>query len=268
MNRRGFAIVLPARYESSRFPGKPLATIQGRPLIQWVFEAAKKIQGAEKVIVATDSRRIYQAVEEFGGDVILTSARHATGTDRVAEIAESLDYDTIVNLQGDEPILPQGLVEDMVSALNGSSGTDIVTACHPLQNRQELDNLNHVKVVMDSSGRALYFSRSPIPCHFERNGRLPDTFQAFRHIGIYVFRRPALIRFASLPPSRLEMSEGLEQLRALEHGMEIRLVISSQLTIGVDVPDDIKIVEKELAANYTEVFDDSNASNRSRTRRS
>jgi 3-deoxy-manno-octulosonate cytidylyltransferase (CMP-KDO synthetase) len=233
-----------------------------------VVEAAQRIQGAEKVIVATDSRRIYEAVEEFGGDVTMTSSQHATGTDRVAEIAESLDCDTIVNLQGDEPILPQGLVEDMVAALDGSSATDIVTACHPIRNREELKNPNHVKVVMDTNGKALYFSRSPIPCHFERNGRLPDAFHAFRHIGIYVFRRQALIRFASLSPSRLEMSEGLEQLRALENGMEIRLVISARPTIGVDVPDDIKIVEKALAGNYTEVFEDSNASNRTSTRKS
>ncbi len=268
MNRRGFAVVLPARFGSSRFPGKPLARVNGRPLIQWVVEAAGRIRGAEKVIVATDDRRIQQAVEKFGGEAVLTSAEHATGTDRVAEIARSLDFETIVNLQGDEPIVPEGLVEEMVSLLTGSNGTDIVTACHPIQSKEELENRNCVKVVMDRKGKALYFSRSPIPCPFGRDGEPIDAYSSFRHIGMYVFRRGSLIRFASLAPGRLELSEGLEQLRALEYGMEIHVVVSQQATIGVDVPDDIKIVEKALAGNYTEAFKNMDASERSRTRKS
>jgi 3-deoxy-manno-octulosonate cytidylyltransferase (CMP-KDO synthetase) len=256
MNRRGFALVLPARYGSSRFPGKPLAMIRGRPLIQWVVEAAGRIRGAERVIVATDSRRIHQAVQEFGAEACLTSAEHATGTDRVAEIARGLDFDTIVNLQGDEPIIPRGLVEEMVSVLAGSAGTDIVTACHPIHSKEEAGNRNYVKVVMDVQGRALYFSRSPIPCHFPGNGRAVESVASLRHIGIYAFRREALLRFTSLEPGRLELCEGLEQLRALENGMEIRVVVSRKPTVGVDVPEDIKTVEKELERNYTEAFDD------------
>jgi 3-deoxy-manno-octulosonate cytidylyltransferase (CMP-KDO synthetase) len=262
MNPPGFVVVLPARYGSTRFPGKPLALVQGRPLIQWVVEAAERIRGVGKVLVATDSERIVKAVQKFGGNVALTSASHATGTDRVAEIARDLEFDTIVNLQGDEPIVPQGLVEEMVSLLDRSSETDIVTACHPILSRGELENRNHVKVVMDVNGKALYFSRAPIPCHFGSDGDSAESVQSFRHIGIYAFRRQALIQFASLSPGRLEVKEGLEQLRALENGMEVRLVVTSQPTFGVDVPDDIIIVEKALAGNYTEAFGENDVSNR------
>jgi len=268
MSRNGFAVVLPARYGSSRFPGKPLAAIHGRPLIQWVVEAAGRIRGAEKVIVATDSRRIYRAVEAFGADVVLTSGDHATGTDRVAEVARSLDFDTIVNLQGDEPVVPQGLVEEMVSLLDGSAGTDIVTACHPIHDREETENPNFVKVVMDAGGRALYFSRAPIPSRFAGDGGSPESYPAYRHIGIYAFRRRPLLRFAALAPGPLERSEGLEQLRALENGMEIRVVVTQRSTVGVDVPEDIKIVEKALSGNYTGTSGDRNASTRVRARKS
>ncbi|MFH1754431.1 MAG: 3-deoxy-manno-octulosonate cytidylyltransferase [Candidatus Latescibacterota bacterium] len=268
MSRPGFAVVLPVRYASTRFPGKPLASISGRPLIQWVVEAAGRIRGADRVIVATDSRRIFEAVQEFGGEAVITSGEHRTGTDRVAEIARQLDVDIIVNLQGDEPVVPEGLVEAMVSELARSDATDIVTACHPIAGRQDLENPNYVKVVMDSAGRALYFSRSPIPCPFGRDGETAQAYPSYRHIGIYVFRREALIRFASIAPSPLELCEGLEQLRALEHGMKIRVVISAKTTVGVDVPEDIKIVEKVLAGNYTGAFGNTNASNRGKSRES
>ncbi len=255
MNPCGFAIVMPARYDSTRFPGKALALISGRPLIEWVYRAAHRVQGVERVIVATDSNRIADVVKEFGGNVVLTSPHHRTGTDRVAEAARSLDNEIIVNLQGDEPVFPDGLIEEMVTLLSDSPQTGIVTACHPIQRREDLDNPNHVKVVVDSSGKALYFSRSPIPYAAGDKNGAAETAAAYRHIGIYVFRRSSLLEFASLPPTPLEKSEGLEQLRALENGMDVRLVISSKSTLGVDTPTDIKIVEKALADHYTEALE-------------
>ncbi|NIM20348.1 MAG: 3-deoxy-manno-octulosonate cytidylyltransferase [Candidatus Latescibacteria bacterium] len=260
MSPRGFAVVLPARYDSTRFPGKPLALVSGRPLIEWVFHAAARIKGARQVIVATDSPRILDAVKKFGGKVVLTSSEHRTGTDRVAEVAEQLDCEYIVNLQGDELIFPEGLVEKMVSQLINCPDTDIVTACHPIRRKKDLDNPNHVKVVIDASGKALYFSRSAIPHGAEKDGGSKKLFIAYRHIGIYAFRRSSLIEFASLPPTPLEISEGLEQLRALENGMEIRVVLSPKPTVGVDLPADIKIVEKALAGQYTGTLEKIDAS--------
>ncbi len=262
MSPRGFAVVLPARYASTRFPGKPLAAVSGRPLIEWVYRAAERIQGAERVVVATDSRRIAEVVADFGGDAVLTSPRHRTGTDRVAEVARTLDYECIVNLQGDEPIIPPGLVERMVSLITRASDVDVVTPCHPLLRREDLENPNNVKVVMDPAGKALYFSRSPIPYGaFDHVGDSGSS-SPYRHIGIYAFRRSSLLEFASLPQSPLEKREGLEQLRALENGMVIRLVISPEPTVGVDVPSDVKIVEKEVAHHYTSALETSKAKRR------
>lgn len=251
MNPPGFTVVIPARYGSTRFPGKPLALIAGRPLIEWVHLAAAKIQGAEAVIVATDDDRIREVVAGFGGRVVMTSGDHRTGTDRVAAVARELDCEFVVNLQGDEPVLPPGLIEAMMLRLAADPIADIVTACHPIRSRADLDNPNFVKVVLDASGRALYFSRSPIPHlagEVDLTGEPPG---AYRHIGIYGFRRTSLVRFAGLPPTPLETGERLEQLRALENGMDIQVVISSAPTLGVDVPEDIKNVEKILDADYT-----------------
>jgi 3-deoxy-manno-octulosonate cytidylyltransferase (CMP-KDO synthetase) len=242
----GFAIVLPARYQSTRFPGKPLAVISGKPLIQWVYERARGVAGSGRVVVATDHDGIAAAVRDFGGEAVITTGDHRTGTDRVAEVARKLDADIIVNLQGDEPVFPAGLVEQMVAAVESDASIDIATACHAIVDENEFNNPNIVKVVVGAKGRALYFSRSPIPHRLgEKNGMKPEAI-GYRHVGIYVFRRESLIRFSELPPTPLELSESLEQLRALENDMVIRVVRTTQFTVGVDVPGDVKNVEKAL----------------------
>lgn len=249
MTNSAAVIVLPARHASNRFPGKPLSMIAGKPLIQWVYERARLVRGIDRVIVATDHEAIAQAVRRVGGEVVLTSGEHRTGTDRVAEVARSLPHGVVVNLQGDEPIFPPVVVEDMVALLRRGDA-DIVTACHPIEDAGELENANVVKVVMNQRREALYFSRSPIPSA----ARVPHGRGAgrwYRHVGIYVFRRDSLLRFAAAAPAPLETAEGLEQLRALEIGMKIELVVSAEPTVGVDSPDDIKKVEKALVAFYT-----------------
>lgn len=248
MGRESFVVVLPARYGSTRFPGKPLADIAGRPLIEWVYRRALAIRGAGEVVVATDDRRIADAVASFGGNVVMTEAGHATGTDRVAEVVKNRDFPYIVNLQGDEPVFDPTLVERMVELLASASDAEIATACHPVGTEEEFNDPNVVKVVVDGRGRALYFSRSPIPSGAWRS----KEAAAYRHVGIYAYRKESLIRLTSLEPSRLERAERLEQLRALENGMAIRVVITDKPTMGVDVPDDVKKVEKELGRIYTD----------------
>ena len=239
------AIVLPARYHSTRFPGKPLAVIAGKPLIQWVYERARGVRDVARVVVATDHADIASAATGFGAEVVMTSPDLATGTDRVAAVAAGLDEEIVVNLQGDEPMFPRGLVEELIAVCAKNENTDIVTACHRIEDGNERDNRHVVKVVADREGRAMYFSRSPIP--FDAQG---DAI-CYRHVGIYVFRRESLVRFATLDRTPLEVAEQLEQLRALENGMTIRLVETRQTTIGVDTPDDIKSVEKALASTYS-----------------
>jgi len=249
----GFAIVLPARFHSTRFPGKPLALIAGRPLIEWVYRRAVEVPGAARVIVATDDERIFSFMRGIGGEAAMTSPRCITGTDRVAEVARAIDCDPIVNLQGDEPLFPPELVTRMVEALRGDSRVDIVTACHPISQQEEALDPNSVKVVVDEKGNALYFSRSPIP--YRRMSASAANQEAGsedraplgrRHMGVYTFRKESLLRFASLPRSPLEVSEELEQLRALENGMRIHVLETSQRSVGVDVPADLKMVEKAL----------------------
>jgi 3-deoxy-manno-octulosonate cytidylyltransferase (CMP-KDO synthetase) len=249
MNARRVAIVLPARYHSSRFPGKPLALLAGKPLIEWVYRRACDIRGVARVVVATDSKQVADVVRGTGGDVMMTSGEHRTGTDRVAEVARALDEDIIVNLQGDEPVFPPPLIEEMISVLVDDTDNviDIVTACHPIEDAAEIDNPNIVKVVMDCSNHALYFSRAAVP-HVSRAHNATVSSDAFhRHIGIYVFRRQSLLRFAAARQTLLERTESLEQLRALENGMKIHVIKTSYVTLGVDVPEDIKSVEKALS---------------------
>jgi 3-deoxy-manno-octulosonate cytidylyltransferase (CMP-KDO synthetase) len=247
MNACRAAVVLPARYHSTRFPGKPLAVLNGKPLIEWVYRRAAQISGVSRVVVATDHEQIAAVAKAIGGDVVMTSQDHRTGTDRVAEVARSLDEEIIVNLQGDEPVFPVGLIEEMIEVLAADDQpqpVDIVTACHPIVDPNELANANAVKVVMDRAGRALYFSRAAVPHVSEVHGN--HSTAAFRHIGIYVFRKSSLLKFAELPSGELEKAEGLEQLRALENGMKIHVVKTEYETVGVDVPEDIKNVEKAL----------------------
>jgi len=232
--------VLPARYASTRFPGKPLVSISGRPLIEWVHRAALRVKGVTRIVVATDDRRIANTVRGFGAEVIVTSRRHATGTDRVAEVARKLRADIIVNLQGDEPVFEPGLIARMLRVFKRDPAVDIVTACHAMRDAGALDNPHIVKVVFDKRGHALYFSRAPIPAGAVENGG------AWRHVGVYAYRRASLLKFAKLPRTPLEISERLEQLRALENGMTIAVVETRKETVGVDVPSDVKKVEKLL----------------------
>jgi 3-deoxy-manno-octulosonate cytidylyltransferase (CMP-KDO synthetase) len=199
-----------------------------------------RVTGAARVVVATDDARIADTVRGFGGNVVTTRGDHATGTDRVAEVAKQLRTDVIVNLQGDEPVFDPTLIRRMVDVFAREADVDIVTACHALHRPEEFENPHIVKVVFDRRGRALYFSRAPIP--FGAMG----ARGAFRHVGVYAYRRTALLRLAKLPRTSLEVSEQLEQLRALDNGMTIAVVETEHETVGVDVPADVKKVEKFL----------------------
>ena len=238
--RGGVLVVIPARYGSSRFPGKALADIAGKPLIVRVAENAMRIRGIDRVVVATDDRRILDVVAAAGLPCEMT-AEHPTGTDRIAEVAARHPEDLVVNLQGDEPLLPPADVEALVAFMRQDGGWDIGTCGHPFTEAGSWGEPNVVKVVTALDGRALYFSRAPIPGMFPgREGSGHGA--ALRHVGIYAFRRAALLRFASLAPTPLEQAEGLEQLRALENGMRIGVVTIAAGPVGVDTPADLERV--------------------------
>lgn len=233
-----FTILIPARFDSTRLPGKPLAEAGGRPLIQWVHEAACR-SAAERVVIATDDERILAAATDFGAEACLTGRHHASGTDRIREAADilGLDPDTvIVNLQGDEPQMSPGLIDNVVQALS-DTGASIATAAHAISDEQELDNPNIVKVVCDHDGNALYFSRSRIP--YPRQAQ-PDGV-ALRHLGVYAYRYDYLQRFTSREPTALERTECLEQLRALEHGDRIAVHVTAfSPPAGIDTAADLE----------------------------
>lgn len=230
--------IIPARYNSTRFAGKPLVDIAGKPMIQHVYERAVQAAVLDDVLVATDDERIYTRVEEFGGKAVMTSPDHATGTDRLAEAAAGLDSDLIVNIQGDEPLLAPESIEQAVLPLLKDTSVVMGTLKCRIDDTREISDPNVVKVVTDQNGYALYFSRSPIP--YPREGE-PVYY---KHIGLYVYRKDFLLRFASLPPTPLEQLEKLEQLRALENGYRIKVVETDHPAIGVDTPADL---EKVLA---------------------
>ncbi len=250
-----FRIVIPARYGSTRLPGKPLLELAGKPLLQWVYQRALRC-GADEVLVATDDERIATVARGFGAPVMLTAASHETGTDRIAEVADRAGWDPgvmVVNLQGDEPLMPAVLVQQAAALLASHAAADIATLAAPLDSLQALLDPNVVKVVTTLEGRALYFSRAPIPWHRDEApaGLLSQCSHegARRHIGLYAYRVGALRRLAALQPTPLERLERLEQLRALEHGMDIRVDNASVLP-GPDVntPDDVARVVELLAA--------------------
>jgi len=239
------AIVIPARFASTRFPGKPLVLLRGKPLVQWVWERAQKCRRADRVVVATDDERIYRAVEFFGGEVVMTSADHPSGTDRIAEVARRVKADLYVNLQGDEPVAdPREIDRLIAAAVRGKA--DIATLAHRIDRPAEIADPNCVKVVADARGRALYFSRAPIPFHRDAGKKGAGKPVYWRHIGIYAYRAAALKRFVAFPPSPLERAETLEQLRALENGMTIAVVPTEMRCHGVDTPADLRAVEKLL----------------------
>jgi 3-deoxy-manno-octulosonate cytidylyltransferase (CMP-KDO synthetase) len=238
-------VIIPARYESTRLPGKPLADLGGRPMIQHVYERARRASGIERVLIATDDERIRAAVERFGGDVVMTSRHHPTGTDRIAEVARSLEADVIVNVQGDLPLLDPAMVDAAAAPLRAEAGLPMATLKTPIHGREELANPNVVKVVTDRDGYALYFSRTPVPHHRDGAG---DGVLAYRHIGLYVYRRDFLLSFAKLAPTPLEQAERLEQLRALEWGFRIRVTEVPEAAVEVDTPADLERVRTAIGA--------------------
>lgn len=236
--------IIPARYGSSRFPGKPLALLQGRPLIQYVFEQARQAPGLDDLWVATDDPRIADCVQGFGGQVLLTRPDHPSGSDRLAEAAQILrlaPQDIVVNIQGDQPIFPRELIGRLAEPLRQSPQVMMVTPMRRVTDLEQGLNPNMVKVVFDQWGRALYFSRSLLP--FWRDG---GELYFYKHIGIYAYRVEFLQKFIRLPPGRWEEAEKLEQLRALEHGYPIHLVETAEDTVEVDTPEDLARAEAFL----------------------
>ncbi|MBM4294843.1 MAG: 3-deoxy-manno-octulosonate cytidylyltransferase [Deltaproteobacteria bacterium] len=236
--------LIPARYGSTRFPGKALAPILGKPLIQWVYEQAARVKGLDGLWVATDDERIKEGVEGFGGRAIMTRADHPSGSDRLAEAAEKLELapnDLVVNIQGDQPVFPPGLIAHLTGILQRDCSAVMATPARRLTDMEAAANPNVVKVVFDKRGRALYFSRSPLP--FWRDGRRPYYF---KHIGIYAYRVSFLKDFVTLPPGRWEEAEKLEQLRALEYGFPIHIVETTEDTVEVDTPEDLARAEAFL----------------------
>ncbi len=254
---KNILVIIPSRYASTRLPGKPLIDLAGKPMIQHVYERASQAN-VSRVVVATDSELIANAVNSFGGEAIMTSADHLSGTDRVAEAARESQADLIINVQGDEPLLDPNSINQGLAPLLADETISMGTLAHPLSNPDDMSNPNVVKVVTDQQGFALYFSRSPIP--FDRNQFGSNTAQPgagvvpagmLRHIGLYVYRADFLQKFAAMTPTPLEQLENLEQLRALEHGYRIRVVSIEQTVIGVDTPDDAKKVRAILEGMRT-----------------
>ena len=244
--------VIPARYGAHRFPGKPLAMISGKSLVQRVYEQAAKATRLDKVIVATEDTRILEAVEAFGGDAMLTSPECATGTDRVAEVARTYDCDLVLNIQGDEPLLRPEMIDQLVEGMQSDPQCVMGTLARKLESAANLDNPNVVKVALGRNGNALYFSRSRVP--WVRDARTGDPVEwlklakFYKHLGIYAFRHDFLLTFVQLPHGVLETTEKLEQLRALENGFPIKVLITPYDSIGVDRPEDIALVEEILKA--------------------
>jgi 3-deoxy-manno-octulosonate cytidylyltransferase (CMP-KDO synthetase) len=239
-------VVIPARYGSTRLPGKPLADLDGRPLIEHVWRRSRMAALPSRVLVATDDDRIRTALPD-DCEVVMTRADHPSGSDRIAEVAENLDCGIIVNVQGDLPLLDPSLVDELVDMLRADPKLGLATVAVPIESAEEYANPSVVKVVCSAAGHALYFSRSPIP-HDRSN---PGSFAlAMRHVGIYAYRRDTLLRFAKMAPTPLERTETLEQLRALENGIVIGVVRRAHgVPIEVDTPEDLAAVRKVLAAN-------------------
>jgi 3-deoxy-manno-octulosonate cytidylyltransferase (CMP-KDO synthetase) len=248
--------IIPARFASTRLPGKPLSEIHGRTMIERVYERVRAAREVGRVVVATDDERIARAVRAFGGEAAMTSPEHPSGTDRVAEAARGIEAEVIVNVQGDEPMLDPAAIDAAARALLDDPALPMATPSLPLRRVEEMLASSVVKVVVDARGDALYFSRSPIP--HVRLGASGDPRAAAeaavasglarKHVGLYAYRREALLRFASLPPSPLEQAEGLEQLRALYHGMRIRVVpVDGEGGVAVDTLEDLERVRALLA---------------------
>ncbi len=243
-----FIGIIPARFQSTRFPGKPLALLGGKPIIQWVYENAKK--ALDQVYVATDDERIFQAVGAFGGKAVYTSANHQSGTDRCAEAAQKLTeqhiFDVVINIQGDEPFIRPEQVESL-KACFGSPRTEIATLIKPITNASEITNMNRPKVVVNKNQEAMYFSRSPIP--FVRDSPPEEWINRntfYSHVGMYAYRFDILLQLTRLPLGILEKAESLEQLRWLENGYLIKTALTMFENIGIDTPEDLEYARKYL----------------------
>ena len=247
--------IIPARYDSTRLPGKPLADIGGKPMIQHVYESTVKTPGLERVLVATDDRRIEHAVKKFGGEVLMTSRRHTSGTDRLAEVARKIKAGWIVNVQGDLPFIHAETIARAIVPMRQNPAVPMGTVCTPIYDAAEWRNPNIVKVLKDHAGFALYFSRAPIP--YIRQGALDPSghriiargrrrLWGYRHLGLYVYKRAFLLRFARLRPTALERIESLEQLRALENGYRIYVAEVDERSVEVDTPADLKKAARYL----------------------
>ena len=243
------AIIIPARYGSSRLEGKPLLKVAGKPVIQWVYEKAQQAKLADIIIVATDDERIFNAVKEFGGEVEMTSTEHKCGSDRIREVADrhpEISY--IVNLQGDEPLIEPSAIDAVAKHVKEDDRADISTLIRVLKDEEEINNPNLVKCVIDKEGFALYFSRSKIP--FERN-TISGNF--YGHLGIYGYKREALLKMTSLPQTPLEQTESLEQLRALENGMRIKTSVVNFVPVGIDTAQDLEKFKKIVEAKIMKI---------------
>ena len=238
--------VIPARYGSTRFPGKPLASLGGKPMIQHVYERVAKANGVREVVVATDDARIMNAVKAFKGTAVMTNPGARSGTERVAEVARSRSDQVVINVQGDEPLIEPDMVEQLAEYLSRHGAVPMASLMKPLDADAEGSNPNVVKVVVDRDGFALYFSRSPIP--FVREAGRKPLPRFYKHLGVYGYQRHFLLQFPALEPTTLEQLEQLEQLRALEHGHRIKLLETVHDTIGVDTPEDLQRVERLLLA--------------------
>ncbi|HEY6011175.1 MAG TPA: 3-deoxy-manno-octulosonate cytidylyltransferase [Nitrospirota bacterium] len=244
--------VIPARYGSTRFPGKALALIRDKPMIQWVYEGTRRSALINRVIVATDDERIRDVVRSFGGEAIMTSTDHATGTDRIAEVAQQVECALVVNVQGDEPLIHSEMIDQAVRPLLLDPSIPMGTLCKRIDRREEAFDPNVVKVVFDRNGFALYFSRAPIPWdrdHWSGKSSFDDLTLAspmYKHIGLYVYRREFLLSYARMSQTALESAEKLEQLRVLEQGHRIRVAVTGHESFGVDIPDDLSKILNRL----------------------
>jgi len=246
--------IIPARLDSTRFPGKPLHIVRGKPLLQHVFERCRQAKNLDSVIVATDDMRIAEAAFNWGADVALTSITHCSGTDRIAEVARNAkQFAFVVNIQGDEPLVDPRLIDKMVEKLRSDRAVGIVTAAHPFEHPEDALSPHQVKVVVDLAGNALYFSRAPIPFQSPKSGGVQSAeqkegrFLSLRHQGIYGFRRNALLQFVKWKPAPLERAESLEQLRALENGIKVHVLITAKGSPGIDTLADAEALEQKLA---------------------
>ncbi len=236
------AVIIPARWESTRFPGKPLHVIAGKPLVQHVWERCREARGIERIVVATDHPRIAETAAAFGAEVAMTSPAHQSGTDRIAEAAATLSGVThVVNVQGDEPLIDPALIAELAETLLAEPDLEMITAANEIDDEADVQNPNVVKVVLDRRFNALYFSRSPVP--FARHA---GVVPYYRHQGIYGYSTTFLAQFVQWPPGLLERTEQLEQLRALENGARIRVVLTTRRSLGVDAPEDVAAVESQL----------------------